>query len=56
MAQNTTNPTGRVDGRTTRHSGYEPSQRAREQIEEGFAFTAAAVDLARLRNLAFASA
>ena len=36
VAQNTTNRASRIDGRTTRHPGYEQSQRARKRIEEVF--------------------
>jgi transposase len=36
VAQNTTNRASRVDGRTTRHEGYEISQRKRKRIEECF--------------------
>lgn len=36
VAQNTTNRASAVDGRTTRHRGYEISQRVRKRIEEVF--------------------
>jgi len=37
VAQNTTNNrTSAIDGRTTRHKGYQISQRKRKQVEEGF--------------------
>ena len=36
VAQNTTNRSSRIDGRTTRHSGYAESQRVRKRIEEIF--------------------
>jgi transposase len=36
VAQNTTNRPSAIDGRTTRHCGYEMSQRARKRIEEVF--------------------
>ena len=36
VAQNTTNRSSRIDGRTTRHRGYEESQRRRKRIEEIF--------------------
>ena len=36
VAQNTTNRASRIDGRTTRHEGYEISQRKRKRIEECF--------------------
>ena len=35
VAQNTTRRSA-IDGRTTRHAGYEASQRVRKRIEEGF--------------------
>jgi transposase len=36
VAQNTTNRSSRIDGRTTRHRGYGESQRRRKRIEEIF--------------------
>lgn len=36
IAQNDTNRRSAVDGRTTRHAGYELSQKARKRIEEVF--------------------
>ena len=36
VAQNTTNRSSRIDGRTTRHAGYAESQRKRQRIEEVF--------------------
>ena len=36
MAQNTKNRRSAIDGRTTRHSGYTLSQRARKRVEEVF--------------------
>ena len=36
VAQNTTNRRSAIDGRTTRHSGYTLSQRARKRVEEVF--------------------
>jgi hypothetical protein len=36
VAQNQTNRASRIDERTTRHAGYEFSQRARKRIEEVF--------------------
>jgi transposase len=36
VAQNTTNRSSRIDGRTTRHAGYAESQRKRKRIEEIF--------------------
>jgi hypothetical protein len=36
VAQNTTNRHSAIDGRTTRHDGYEISQRKRKRVEEVF--------------------
>ena len=36
VAQNTTNRSSRIDGRTTRHAGYAESQKKRKRIEEIF--------------------
>jgi transposase len=36
VAQNTANRRSAIDGRTTRHPGYDLSQRARKRIEEAF--------------------
>jgi transposase len=36
VAQNTTNRRSAIDGRTTRHEGYEVSQRKRKRVEEVF--------------------
>jgi len=36
VAQNTTNRRSAIDGRTTRHAGYEISQRKRKRVEEVF--------------------
>jgi IS5 family transposase len=36
VAQNTTNRSSRIDGRTTRHPGYLVSQRKRKRVEEVF--------------------
>ena len=36
VAQNTTNRSSTIDGRTTRHPGYVLSQRIRKRIEEAF--------------------
>jgi transposase len=75
VAQNTTKRRSAVDERTTRHAGYEVSQRKRKRVEQSFgwmkmvgmlkkvklrgidkvgwlfAFTGAAYNLCRLRNL-----
>jgi IS5 family transposase len=39
VAQNTTNRSSAIDGRTTRHDGYAVSQRFRKRIEECFGWT-----------------
>lgn len=39
VAQNTTNRSSAIDGRTTRHSGYSVSQRIRKRIEEIFGWS-----------------
>lgn len=36
VAQNNTNRRSAIDGRTTRHAGYEVSQRIRKRVEEPF--------------------
>ena len=36
VAQNTTNRTSAMDERTTRHAGYEVSQRKRKRVEQSF--------------------
>lgn len=36
VAQNTSNRRSAIDGRTTRHAGYEASQRKRKRVEEPF--------------------
>ena len=36
VAQNISNRRSAIDGRTTRHPGYQVSQRIRKRIEEGF--------------------
>ena len=36
VAQNTTNRSSAIDGRTTRHAGYAVSQRKRKRVEEIF--------------------
>ena len=36
VAQNTSNRRSAIDGRTTRHAGYEVSQRKRKRVEEPF--------------------
>lgn len=39
VAQNTTNRRSAIDGRTTRHIGYQVSLRIRKRIEEVFGWT-----------------
>lgn len=36
MAQNTTNRSSAIDGRTTRHAGYPISQQKRKRVEQSF--------------------
>ena len=36
VAQNTTNRSSAIDGRTTRHKGYEISQQKRKRVEQSF--------------------
>jgi hypothetical protein len=36
VAQNTTNRRSAIDERTTRHAGYEASQRKRKRVEQSF--------------------
>ena len=36
VARNTTNRRSAIDGRTTRHAGYDVSQRVRKRVEEVF--------------------
>lgn len=39
IAQNTSNRRSAIDGRTTRHDGYEISQKKRKRVEEVFGWT-----------------
>jgi transposase len=50
VAQNTSNRCSALDGRTTRHPGYELSQRARKRIEEAFAWIKEVALLRRARH------
>jgi hypothetical protein len=50
VAQNTSNRRSAIDGRTTRHPGYELSQRARKRIEEAFAWIKEVALLRRARH------
>jgi transposase len=54
IAQNTSGRRSAIDGRTTRHPGYEASQRVRKRIEEAFAWIKAIAGQSRtkLRGLA----
>ena len=59
VAQNDTNRSSAIDGRTTRHPGYALSQRIRKRIEEAFGWaktvwakTVAGLRKARHRGLA----
>jgi transposase len=47
IAQNTSNRTSAIDGRTTRHPGYEISQQKRKRIEEPFGWAKTIGGLAR---------
>jgi hypothetical protein len=47
VAQNTTNRRSAIDGRTTRHPGYEISQRLRKRIEEPFGWLRPSATCAR---------
>jgi transposase len=53
VARNTTNRRSAIDGRTTRHAGYEVSQRIRKRIEEAFGWikTVALQDKTRFRGV-----
>ena len=58
VAQNTTHRRSAIDGRTTRHHGYEISQRKRKLVEEPFGWGKTIGGLARpmlrgARRLAF---
>ncbi len=50
MAQNTTNRSSAIDGRTTRHLGYLVSQRKRKLIEEVFGWLKAVGLMRKLRH------
>ena len=50
VAQNITNNRGSaIDGRTTRHAGYEISQRIRKRVEEIFGWTKTVANFRRTR-------
>jgi hypothetical protein len=52
VAQNTSNRSSAIDGRTTRHEGYEVSQRKRKRVEEVFGWlkTVAAMRKTKFRG------
>jgi transposase len=50
VAQNTTNRRSAIDGRTTRHPGYQVSLRIRKRIEEVFGWTKAAAGFRKTRH------
>ncbi len=52
VAQNTTKRSSAIDGRTTRHEGYEVSQRQRKRVEEvlGWLKSVASMRKAKLRG------
>jgi hypothetical protein len=50
VAQNTSGRRSRIDGRTTRHSGYAVSQRIRKRIEEIFGWVKATGGLRKTRH------
>jgi transposase len=50
VAQNTSGRASRIDGRTTRHPGYAISQRARQRIEEIFAWIKTVGGLRKTRH------
>jgi IS5 family transposase len=54
IAQNDTNRRSAIDGRTTRHAGYEISQRKRKRVEEVFGWgkVVGLIRKARVRGLA----
>jgi transposase len=50
VAQNTSNRSSAIDGRTTRHPGYGVSQRIRKRIEEVFGWMKAVAPLRKTRH------
>jgi transposase len=50
VSQNDTNRKSRIDGRTTRHKGYETSQRKRKLVEEIFGWAKEIGGIRRLRH------
>ena len=51
VAQNTTNRRSAIDGRTTRHSGYDASQRIRKRVEEPFGWVKTVGQGRKLRHI-----
>jgi len=50
VAQNTAGRRSAIDGRTTRHAGYDFSQRLRKRVEEPFGWIKQAAGLRRTRH------
>lgn len=50
MRVHATKPTSAIDGRTTRHAGFEVSQRKRKLIEEGYGWGKVVGLLRKLRH------
>ena len=50
VSQNTTGRRSAIDGRTTRHAGYEISQRKRKRIEEVFGWMKTVAGMRKLRH------
>lgn len=50
VAQNTSNRRSAIDGRTTRHAGYEVSQRKRKLIEQGYGWQKTVGLMGKLRH------
>ena len=50
VAQNTTNRRSAIDGRTTRHAGYQVSQRKRKLVEQAFGWMKTVGGLRKLRH------
>lgn len=50
VAQNASRRASAIDGRTTRHGGYDASQRIRKRIEEGFGWMKTVAGLRKTRH------
>lgn len=50
VAQNNSGRRSAIDGRTTRHPGYEVSQRIRKRIEEAFGWAKTVAGLRQMRH------